>query len=298
MSTQGKRQPTSARCDGKGRTRCCTTGRQSSGSTSPNTEGVSPMAMACTCSFSRPEPQLGPAARHPRPTPRTRWHAQNWIRSLERYAFPRIGRRPVSEVNTADVLEILTPIWHSKAATAREVRQRIRSVLEWAIAMDLRNDNPCDRVVPVVSPQNDIVTHRLALPHQDVAAAIETVRTSDAAAVKLPALASGREALAGPALPRAGRLRCRPAVSSRSRTTSKRPVAQSCSRLAVHRPVRALMPVVHPASRPADSSPAPAPRRRCVYTSRRPSSIDTIRSGTEAIPGQRPRPSRGRTRRA
>ena len=109
---------------------------------------------------------------------RGRWHAQNWWNSMERYAFPRIGRRPVSEVNTADVLEILTPIWHVKAETARAVRQRIRSVLEWAIAMDLRNDNPCDRVLPVLGPQNDIVTHRLALPHKDVAAAIETVRTS------------------------------------------------------------------------------------------------------------------------
>ena len=58
------------------------------------------------------------------------WHAQNWIRSMERYAFPRIGRRPVSEVNTTDVLETRTPIWHVKAATAREVRQRIRSMLE------------------------------------------------------------------------------------------------------------------------------------------------------------------------
>ena len=35
------------------------------------------------------------------------------------------------------MLEILTPIWHAKAETARAVRQRIRSVLEWAIAMDL-----------------------------------------------------------------------------------------------------------------------------------------------------------------
>ena len=43
--------------------------------------------------------------------------------------FPRVGRQPVSEVNAADVLEILTPIWHVKAATAREVRLRIRSVL-------------------------------------------------------------------------------------------------------------------------------------------------------------------------
>ena len=39
-----------------------------------------------------------------------RCHAQNWIRSLERYAFPRIGGRSVSEMNTAEVLEILTPI--------------------------------------------------------------------------------------------------------------------------------------------------------------------------------------------
>ena len=69
---------------------------------------------------------------------------------MERYVFPRIGSRPVSEVNTADVLEILMPIWHVKAATAREVRQRIRAVLEWAIALDMRNDNPCERVVPVL----------------------------------------------------------------------------------------------------------------------------------------------------
>ena len=90
-------------------------------------------------------------------------------------------------MNSADVLEILTPIWHVKAATAREVCQRIRAVLEWAIALDMRNDNPCDRVVPVLGPQNDIVTHRLALLHSDVAAAIETVRTSKAGqpAVKL-----------------------------------------------------------------------------------------------------------------
>ena len=96
---------------------------------------------------------------------------------MERYAFPRFGSRPVSEVNTADVLEILSPIWHVKAATAREVRQRIRAVLEWAIALDMRNDIPCDRVVPVLGPQNDIVTHRQALHHRDVAAAIATVRT-------------------------------------------------------------------------------------------------------------------------
>ncbi len=113
---------------------------------------------------------------------RGRHHAHNWLRSLERYAFQRIGSRPVSEVNSPDVLEILTPIWHEKPETARAVRQRIRSVLEWAVAMEMRLDNPCDRVLPVLGPQGDIVQHMRALPHQDVAAAVETVRSSDSAA--------------------------------------------------------------------------------------------------------------------
>ena len=113
---------------------------------------------------------------------RGKYHAHNWLRSLERYAFPRIGNRPVSEVNSADVLEILTPIWHRKAQTARAVRQRVRTVLEWAVAMEMRLDNPCDRVLPVLGPQNDIVTHMRALPHAEVATAVETVRTSDSAA--------------------------------------------------------------------------------------------------------------------
>ena len=44
----------------------------------------------------------------------------------------------------------------------------------------MRADNPCDRVVPVLGPQNDIVTHRQALPHKNVAAALESVRDGSA----------------------------------------------------------------------------------------------------------------------
>ena len=79
-------------------------------------------------------------------------HARTWLRSLELYAFPRIGKVPVSEVTSADVLEVLTPIWHTKAPTARYVHHRIRAVLEWAIAMDWRTDSPCDRLLPVLGP--------------------------------------------------------------------------------------------------------------------------------------------------
>ena len=114
---------------------------------------------------------------------RSSTHPRNWIRSLELHAFPRIGDVPVSEVTSADVLEILTPIWHTKGRTARYVHLRIRAVLEWAIAMDWRTDNPCDRLLPVLGPQLDVVEHRKALPHREVAAAIERVRVADPAKV-------------------------------------------------------------------------------------------------------------------
>ena len=107
--------------------------------------------------------------------------ARDWLSSLERYAFPRIGRMPVTEITSGDLIRILGPIWHAKAETARRLRQRLHAVLEWAVAMDLRADNPCNRIAPVLGPQNDIVQHQRALPHRDVAAAIETVRASGAA---------------------------------------------------------------------------------------------------------------------
>ena len=63
----------------------------------------------------------------------------------------------MTPVTSADVLEIFTPIWHLKPPTARSVHLRIRTVLEWAIAMEWRTDNPCDRLVPVLGPQHDVV---------------------------------------------------------------------------------------------------------------------------------------------
>ena len=115
-----------------------------------------------------------------RPGWRSPDHAELWRSSLEHHAFPRIGEMPVSEVTSADVIGILASIWHEKAATARKLRQRIRAVLEWAVAMDLRPDNPCDRIGPVLGAQGNAVRHMRALPHREVASAIRTVRASNA----------------------------------------------------------------------------------------------------------------------
>ena len=123
--------------------------------------------------------QMQPGWRNPK-------HAHNWKASLTRYAFPHIGKMPVSEVTSADVLDTLQPVWHVRPTTARRVRQRISVVMEWAIAMQFRTDNPCDRLGPVLGPQQALVQHMRALPHREVASVIETVQATRAtAAVKL-----------------------------------------------------------------------------------------------------------------
>ena len=50
---------------------------------------------------------------------RTPATGRDWVSSFERYAFPRIGKMPVWEDTSADLLEILTPIWHTKGRTTR-----------------------------------------------------------------------------------------------------------------------------------------------------------------------------------
>ena len=107
-------------------------------------------------------------------------HAHDWPASLERFVFPRFGERPVSEISSADVLGVLAPIWHEKPETARRVRQRIGAVMQWAVAMEYRADNPCDRVAATLGRQRDVVRHMRALPHAEVASAVATVRASRA----------------------------------------------------------------------------------------------------------------------
>ena len=110
---------------------------------------------------------------------RSALYAKECFRNLEIHAFPGIGDVAVSEVTSGDVLEILTPIWHTKGPTARFVHMRVRAVLEWAIATEWRTDNPCDRILHLLGPQHDVVTHHKALPHGEVAAAVAKVRAAD-----------------------------------------------------------------------------------------------------------------------
>ena len=108
-------------------------------------------------------------------------HAKDWPTSLQAYAFPLIGDRLVSDITSADLLQILAPLWHDKPETARRVRQRIGAVMKWAVAMQHRLDNPAgDPLGEALGRQQAVVRHRPALPHGEVAAAVAAVRGAPA----------------------------------------------------------------------------------------------------------------------
>lgn len=115
-------------------------------------------------------------------------HVAQWLTTLSRYAFPFFGNRPIDQIGTADVLRALTPIWLSKADTARRVRRRIGVVLDWAKAAGHRTgDNPVDGLLRVLAHQNVTDNHHAALPYADVPAFVRALGESDIA--EIPKLA-------------------------------------------------------------------------------------------------------------
>ena len=57
-----------------------------------------------------------------------------WRSSLGAYVYPSMGRRTVDKIKTAEVMDVLLPIWTAKPETAQRVHQRIGAVMKWAIA--------------------------------------------------------------------------------------------------------------------------------------------------------------------
>ena len=118
-----------------------------------------------------------------RPNWRNTKHAAQWTATLRTYAYPKIGNKGVDQVSTADVMAVLLPIWNDRHETARRVRQRIGTVMKWAVAQGLRQDNPGGDAIGAALPKNGgIQRHHQALPHAEVAGAIETVYRSGASA--------------------------------------------------------------------------------------------------------------------
>lgn len=116
-----------------------------------------------------------------RPTWRNPKSAAQWEASLRDYAYPVLGDMRVDEIGSGDILRTLQPIWNAKRETAQRVRQRISAIMKTAVADGHRLDNPAGEALTAALPKGgQKQRHQRALPHREVAAALETVRRSNA----------------------------------------------------------------------------------------------------------------------
>lgn len=104
-------------------------------------------------------------------------HAAQWQSTLDTYIKPVFGGVSVQSVETDLVVKALEPIWTSKPETARRLRGRVESVLDWAKALGLRTgENPArwrGHLEHLLAEQNDEVEHHPALPYQELPTFLE-----------------------------------------------------------------------------------------------------------------------------
>ncbi len=116
-------------------------------------------------------------------------HCYQWRLTLgDAYCAPIRGKL-VSEITTADILEVLKPVWTTKAETASKMRGRIEKVLDAAKARGFRSgENPAawrGHLSNLLSKQPKLVRgHHPAMPYDDVPAFVGRLRAREAVAAR------------------------------------------------------------------------------------------------------------------
>jgi len=101
-------------------------------------------------------------------------HHARWLSGFERHVFPRIGKKSVDHVDSACVVEALSPIWLEIPETARRLLQRIGVVLDFAHVKGWLPEEVSLRSVRKGLPrQNDKRGHMEAMPYADVPALMQ-----------------------------------------------------------------------------------------------------------------------------
>lgn len=104
-------------------------------------------------------------------------HTREWQSCMERYVFPKIGERPVSEVRAGEVVDILRPIWDEKSETASRVLQRMTAVFDAEIVLENRERaNPCTGVARVLGSKQRAKGNFRSLPYTQLPGFIKALR--------------------------------------------------------------------------------------------------------------------------
>ena len=104
---------------------------------------------------------------------------KKWRTTMRLYAAS-INDLPVARITSAHVRECLLPILGTKPIAAAETRSRIRQVMQWAIGMGYRTDNPAGEALAATLPKNRHETkNHNALPHTQIVEVMSQIHAAD-----------------------------------------------------------------------------------------------------------------------
>lgn len=128
-------------------------------------------------------------------------HKNQWANTIKTYAFPFIENKPINEVDTTDILKILSPIWANKTETASRLRGRLEWILSAATTLKLRSGmNPAfwrghlQTILPKPAKITKVKHHK-ALPYRavpDLIARLKQVNGVSALALEFTILNASR----------------------------------------------------------------------------------------------------------
>ena len=105
-------------------------------------------------------------------------HSDTWMQMLEKHAFPKLGNRPVHEITQSDVLYVLKPVWSKRPETARRVRQRIRTILNYCQSREYVKENVADgRIDGALPSMTKKKGNFLALDYREMPDVYRTIET-------------------------------------------------------------------------------------------------------------------------
>jgi integrase len=105
-------------------------------------------------------------------------HSDQWLATLKTYAFPSIGQQRVDSIGTGQVRDLLAEIWLLKPETARRVRQRVGTVLDYAHGKGWREPFVMAAVNKALPRQPRKTGRFAAMPYAEVPAFVAKLRES------------------------------------------------------------------------------------------------------------------------
>lgn len=104
-------------------------------------------------------------------------HTDQWLTTLKLYAFPKLGKLRVNEIEGPLIRDVLAEIWLKIPETARRVKQRIGTVLDWSYAKGFRTtEAPMRSLGKGLPRQPKKSAHHAAMRHEDLPKFIERLR--------------------------------------------------------------------------------------------------------------------------